>query len=219
MTAPDRHSIRIVRLEHFGPDDLLSRLRGLTMLKDREVRPYGEAFISLENIAVEELHPAQRYVLKSELLKVRALKWALEEKGADLFRLNGFLRLTLEGSDEPVDLLPPIVEESVERNGRITHIVCDGMHRVYLAFLEWVVPQVVFVRGVPRHLPYYAFPIPERDWTKIELRDDIPSSFIKKWHRIEENKRLYRDFNSTFSNVGGPRGNTEAKEPGGKLKT
>ncbi len=205
IAQPD---IIIRDIRRFGPDDLLERLRGLTMLKDRAVKPYENAFISLEAIAVEEMHPAQRYVLKPELLKVRKLKWELEKAGIDLFRLNGFVRLTLEGSSEPVDLLPPIVEESIERNGRITHIVCDGMHRVYLAYLEWVIPQVVFVRGIPKDYPYYSFPIPDRDWTKIELRDDIPAGMIKKWHRIEENKLLYRDFNSTFTNVGGPRGNT-----------
>jgi len=34
----------------------------------------------------------------------------------------------------------------------------------------------------------------------------IPEGVLKKWHRIPDNKRLYRDFNSAFLNVGGPRG-------------
>jgi len=114
--------------------------------------------------------------------------------------------LTIEGYDEKVDLLPPVIEEFIEKNGRVVRIINDGMHRVYLAFLEWIVPQVIYVRGVPKNLPYYAFPIPEQDWTKIEIVDDIPARYIKKWHRIEKNKRLYRNFNSAFINVGGPRG-------------
>lgn len=201
--------MNILNVEHFGADELLERLRNLTMLTDKETKPYENAFISLENISTEDLFPAQRYVLKSELYKVRDLKWALEEKGFDLFNLNGFVRLTLEGVDEPVDLLPPVVEERIERNGRIVNIINDGMHRVYSAYLEWVIPQVIFVRGLPKNLPYYAYAIPEKDWTQIELRDDIPKTFVKKWHRIKENKKLYRDFNSTFKNVGGPRGNTK----------
>ena len=48
----------------------------------------------------------------------------------DLFTLNGFVRLTLEGCDEPVDLLPPVIEESIERDGTLHFIVNDGMHRV-----------------------------------------------------------------------------------------
>ncbi len=214
MSATDETPVKIISVEHFPAEELLARLPNLTMLKDRDVQPYKDAFISLENIAVDELFPAQRYVLKKELNKVRDLKWQLEEHGFDLFNLNGFVRMHLAGADEPVDLLPPVVEEYIEKNGKIVHIVNDGMHRIYSAFLEWVIPQVIFVRGLPKDIPYYAFPIPEKDWTKIELRDDIPDNFIKKWHRTPDNKKLYRDFNSVFMNVGGPRGNTVKKGNG-----
>ncbi len=200
-------NIKLEAVEKFSAEELVRRLKNVTMLEDPGVKPYEQAFISLENMAVDDLHPPQRYALKEGLLKMRSLKWALQEHGVDLFNLNGFVRLTLAGYDEPVDLLPPIIEESIEKNGRVAHIICDGMHRVYLAYLEWVIPQVVFVRGLPKSLPYYSFPIPDRDFSKVELRDDIPDGFIKKWHRIERNKTLYRDFNSSFTNVGGPRGN------------
>ena len=79
MSVTDETPVKIISVEQFPAEELLSRLPNLTMLKDREVMPYKDAFISLENIAVEELHPAQRYVLKKELLKVRALKWQLQE--------------------------------------------------------------------------------------------------------------------------------------------
>ncbi len=198
--------MKIVDFEKFGEKELIERLRNLTMLKDRDVKPYVDAFISLENICIDDIFPAQRYVLKNELLKVRELKWHLEGLGINIFKLDGFVRLYLEGTPEPIDLLPPVVEEFIEQNGRIVHIVNDGMHRVYTAFLEWVIPQVLFIRGIPKNLPYYSYPIPEKDWKQIELREDIPPGFIKKWHRIANNKLLYRDFNSVFKNVGGPRG-------------
>jgi hypothetical protein len=153
-------------------------------------------------------------VLVDELEKVRLLKWRLEEHGYDLFNLNGFVRITLAGVDEPIDLLPPVVEEYIEKNGRIVHIINDGMHRVYAAYLEWVVPQVIYVRGLPKDLPYYSYPIPARDWRAIgmiENKDSIPHDFIKKWHRTEHNKQLYRNFNSSFTNVGGPRGKGKKK--------
>ena len=208
MNLKKELKVKILEVEQFSEQDLIKRLQRLTMLEDESVFPYRNAFISLENISLDDLFPAQRYVLKQELLKVRGLKWQLEDHGIDLFNLNGFVRMKLEGESEPVDLLPPVVEEFIERNGRIANIINDGMHRVYTAYLEWVIPQVVFVRGLPKNIPYYSFPIPEKDWTKIELRDDIPTGFIKKWHRIEQNKKLYRNFNSVFENVGGPRGNT-----------
>ena len=199
--------MKILEVQSFSEAELIQRLRQVTMLEDESLCPYADTYISLENICIDDLFPPQRYVLKRELLKVRDLKWQLAKHGIDLFRLNGFVRLTLEGEKAPIDLLPPVVEEYVERNGRVVHIVNDGMHRVYMAYLEWVIPQVVFIRGLPKHIPYYAFPMPEKDWKQIELRDDLPGTFIKKWHRIERNKTLYRNFNSAFINVGGPRGN------------
>ena len=207
MKINDSKPMDILEVKQFSEQDVIERLRNVTMLEDEDTRPYENAFISLENICVEDLFPPQRYVLKRELLKIRDLKWSLEKQGINLFHLNGFVRISLAGETEPIDLLPPIIEEMIEENGRVTRIINDGMHRIYVAYLEWVLPQVVFVRGIPKHLPYYAFPIPEKDWTKIEVRDDIPDNFIKKWHRIRRNKKLYRNFNSAFMNVGGPRGN------------
>lgn len=197
----------IIEIEHFGESELVEKLRHVTMLKDEKTKPYEKAYISLEILAISELFPAQRYVWKPELYKVRSLKWQLERHGIDLFKLDGFVRMHFQEEPKVIDLLPPIVEEVIERNGHVVRIINDGMHRIYLAYLEWVIPQVVFIRGVPKSLPYYAFPIPDNDWGKIDVRDDIPEEFIKKWHRIEQNKKLYRNFNSSFENVGGPRGN------------
>jgi hypothetical protein len=196
--------MRILAVERFSEEELIKRLRDVTMLKAPEIKVYEKAFISLENVATESLSPPQNYILRDELRKVRELKWALEEHQVDVFNLNGFARLILEGSDEPVDLLPPIVEESIEKNGAVHLIVNDGMHRVYMALREWVNPQVVLIRGVPKNLPYYAFPLPG-GWDKVEERDDLPAGYLKKWHRIENYYSLYRNFNSAFINVGGPR--------------
>lgn len=196
--------MKILGVEKFSATDLVERLRQVTMLKAPDVKIYDKAFISLETIAVEQLSPPQNYILRGELKKVRELKWALEEHGIDIFKLDGFVRLLIDSSPEPVDLLPPVVEESIERDGSVHFIVNDGMHRVYMALREWVVPQVIFVRGIPKDLPYYAYPVPGK-WTSVEERDDLPEGFLKKWHRIENYHALYRNFNSAFVNVGGPR--------------
>ena len=201
--------MKILAVERFSIDELIRRLRGVTMLKAPGIKIYDEALISVEKIAVEHLSPPQNYILRGELKKVRELKWALAEHEVDIFELNGFVRLILEGFSEPVDLLPPVVEESIERDGSVHMIVNDGMHRVYMALREWVVPQVIFVRGIPKNLPYYAFPVPG-GWNSVEERDDLPDGFLKKWHRIENYHALYRNFNSTFENVGGPRPFTAA---------
>ena len=162
-TRPERRRwMKILAVEKFSEDQLIERLREVTMLKAPEVKVYSRTFISLEKISPASLSPPQNYILREELKKVRDLKWSLEEHEVDLFTLNGFVRLILEGSDEPVDLLPPIVEESIERDGTVHLIVNDGMHRVYMALREWVIPQVVLVRGVPKDLPYLRVPCSRR---------------------------------------------------------
>ncbi len=196
--------MKIKKLEQFSEGDLVQRLREITMLKAPDIKIYDNTFISLEKLNVEQLAPPQNYILRSELTKVRELKWALQEYGIDIFQLDGFVRMWLDEDSEPVDILPPVVEESIEKDGSIHFIICDGMHRVYMALREWVMPQVVLIRGIPKDLPYYAFPVP-RGWERVEERDDIPAGYLKKWHRIENYHALYRNFNSSFTNVGGPR--------------
>ena len=196
--------MKIVEVKRFPEEVLIEKLHEVTMLKAPDVKIYDKTLISLEKIAVAHLSPPQNYILRSELKKVRELKWALEEHGVDIFELNGFARLVFEDSPEPVDLLPPVVEESIERDGSVHFLINDGMHRVYMALREWVIPQVILVRGVPKELPYYAFPVPG-GWASVEERENLPEGYLKKWHRIENYHALYRNFNSSFMNVGGPR--------------
>lgn len=197
--------MKILRVEKHSPEELIERLGRVSMLTHPDVNVYSRSAITLEKIRTDFLSPPQSYILNSELQKVRNLRWALKEHGVELFCLNGYVSIYLEGTDEPVDVLPPVVEESVEEDGSVHFIICDGMHRVSLARMEWVIPQVVFIRGIPGEYPYYAYPVPG-GWNSVAARDDLPEGFIKKWHRIKEYKTLYRNFNSAFSNVGGPRG-------------
>jgi len=198
--------MKITNIIHHAPEELISSLRKVTMLLAPEVYPYEKAFISLEKIRLDYIWPTQRYVLRSELEKIRALRWFLQERGYDLFNLEGYLTIEIDEEPYRFDLLPPIVEESVEKDGSLLAIINDGMHRLYLAWQEWVVPQVVYVRGIPKNLPYYAFPL-KGGWSAIELIEDVEDlGILKKFHRIRENKKLYRNFNSAFLNVGGPRG-------------
>ena len=196
--------MKILRIETFPTSELISRLRNVSMLKAPETKVYTEAFISLEKIRPEFLAPPQNYILREELKKVRLLKWALEKQGVNIFEMNGFVRMHLDSFEEPVDVLPPVVEESIENDGSVHLIINDGMHRIYMALREWVIPEVILIRGVPKNLPYYAYPVPG-GWEKVEEREDLPSGYLKKWHRIADYHSLYRNFNSAFINVGGPR--------------
>ena len=196
----------IVALTRHDSQELVERLRQVPLLQQPEVRVYAGAHISLEHIHTDQLSPTQNYVWLTEFKKVQELRWSLAGHGVDLFRLEGFLSYTVRGADgreESYNVYPPVVEESVEADGSVALLINDGMHRLYLARLERVVPQVVYIRGVPKEYPYYAFPRPE-GWAGVDLLPDNPDpgTYLKKCHRRRDNKRLYRDFQAVFANVG-----------------
>lgn len=197
--------MQIEKVVYHSREELISRLRNVRLLHKPDVLVYKNCLISLEKISTDWIFPTQRYVLRQELEKVRNLQWALRELGYDMFFLDGFLEIEIRGSDQPITLLPPVVEESIEANGAAIILINDGMHRLYLARHQWIIPQVVYARGIPKEYPYYAYPNPKQ-WDNIEVIDELPPGYIKKWHRIAHYHSLYRDFNSAFSFVGSPRG-------------
>lgn len=195
----------IKRVERHSIDELMTNMRRVAMLTHPDDLPYADANLQLTEFDTDDIAPAQRYVLTQEILKVRDLRWSLREHEVDLFKLDGYVTIWLEGYDDPIDVLPPVVEHSEEADGSIVNILNDGMHRVYLARMERTPVQCVFANGVPRQFPYYAFPL-VKGWDDVEIVSELPEGYIKKWHRIKNYKSLYRDFNSGFQNVGGPRG-------------
>ncbi len=196
--------MRLVKVEKHSLEELFEKLRQVSLMQNPKQLVYQDCIISLIKLHTDFLIPPQSYVLKQEVQKIRELRWALQEQGVDLFELNGYVTIWREDvPNEPVDVLPVIIEESFEADGSIQPLICDGMHRAFVARLEGRLPQVVYIRGLA--VPYYAYPWPG-GWDKVSLRSDLPADFVKKWHRTADYKKLYRDFNSAFQNVGGPRG-------------
>ena len=196
----------IIALEHHPAEVLMDCLRRVPLMDRTDVLVYSQALISLERIHTNCLHPPQNYIWLEELRKIQALRWSLTAWGVDLFRLDGYVTYTVrlaDGEEVAYNLYPPIVEESFEADGTAARLINDGMHRLYLARMEWVIPQVTYVRGIPKEYPYYAFPRPG-GWEGLELLADNPDPrrYLKKCHRILENKALYRDFQAVFQNVG-----------------
>jgi hypothetical protein len=196
----------IVTLEHHSASALIAKLKEVPLLKQPEVFVYRQALITLEQIHTDCLNPAQNYLWLQELKKTQELRWSLAARGVDLFKLDGYVTYTVrreDGAEEDYALYPPIVEESLEADGTLALVINDGMHRLYLARLEWVVPQVVYIRGVPKEYPYYAYPRRE-GWAGLDLlaENPDPKVYLKKCHRTRDNKRLYRDFQAVFQNVG-----------------
>lgn len=202
-------AIKILKVRHHGVEELVARMRRVPLSGNANALPYKDAAISVERIHTDHLAPAQHYVLQDNLERQRNLRHELARHDVDLLGLNGFIEMEVEGQEQPIGLLPPVVEESIEANGHVVNLICDGMHRVYLARLEWVIPQVVFVRGIPKTSPYYAYPN-IRGWDDVavvtQLADERGEKILKKWHRIENHKSLYRDFTGPFSNLSVSRG-------------
>lgn len=201
--------MEIITLKRHAAPELIARLKEVPLLEEPDVFVYREALITLEQIRTDCLNPAQNYLWLQELRKTQELRWSLAAQGVDLFKLDGYVTYTVRGengAEEVYDLYPPIVEESLEADGTLARVINDGMHRLYLARLEWVVPQVVYIRGVPKEYPYYAYPR-QQGWEGLDLlaENPDPRSYLKKCHRQRDNKRLFRDFQAVFRNVGRPR--------------
>ena len=228
--------MNIVAVRFYTQHDLVAKLRKVTMLHDKATFPYKNADIQVTDIAIAQLAPTQLYVLRAEFEKVRDLRWALLKHGLDMLRLGeariidgrlseqagvgqplGFVEFDLQIDVDQVQtltLLPPVVEVQEEADRSRHNLINDGMHRCYLARVSRVIPAVVRIEGIPKDLPYYAFPTPG-GWIDVQMVETIGAKLIKKHHRFPhpEYKRYYRDFNSAFTNVGGPRGGgVEAKK-------
>ncbi|MDR2352833.1 MAG: hypothetical protein LBF22_06645 [Deltaproteobacteria bacterium] len=200
---------KVLQVQPHPVKELFAKLRKVVMLLERDSKPYEKALLTLKVLPYAKIHPAQLYVLEDNLQRAQCLEWELARFGYNLFKLPGYLTIQTDQSQDPIDLLPPIIERTREADGSLANIVNDGMHRLYLGRLEWKPAQVVLVENLPPQFPYYAYPVPGLfPWEKIQVLPggEVPLNFIKKWHRIPNNKALYRDFNSAFQNVGGPRG-------------
>ena len=197
--------MKIIKIERHSKEELLANMRKVSMLKCPEDKCYENADLKIMKLHTDEIAPAQRYVLSAEIEKVRDLKWALLEHEVDLFNLNGYVSIWRDDCEDQIDVLPPVVEFSLETDGSSVNILNDGMHRVYLARMERTKVEIVYANIGSDKYPYYAFPL-VNGWNDVEIKEDIPEGYVKKWHRIKNYKTLYRDFNTGFVNVGGPRG-------------
>lgn len=182
---------------------LIDKIFKVTMLKDPDCFPYKSAYITIEKLDPLCLSPCQFYVLKHELASKIELQETFETVGVDIFDMQGYTEFKAGNDPSVRTLLPPIIEESVEQNGKIYHLINDGMHRTYLALLQKRKINVICVRGSSK--PYYAYPL-INGWADVKVVSELTKDVIKKVHRISNNKKLYRNFDSVFTNCSKPRG-------------
>ena len=210
-----------MKVDRFSREELLSRVAQVRLRGFDRVRPYADAGLEQVSVSPDELAPAQRYVLRPTVETVRALREELLPHGIDIFALDGGAWVqrasqlsepfpsyrtgnpsevaSADPPDEVVPVIPPIVEESHEPDGRTVWIINDGIHRVYAARSLGLPITVVRATGVSH--PYYALALPG-GWSEVEELDELPERYEKKTYREPDNyKALFREFNEVFPGV------------------
>lgn len=195
--------MRILSITRFDRHELLASLRETPLRGFDKARLYADATLELTRAtATDLLVPAQRYVLGPTLRKLLELRDALLAHGIDLFALDG--GAYIRTSDDPLEeipIVPPIVEETLEPDGRSVLLINDGLHRVSAARSLGLPISVVIARGVPSEYPYYAYALP-RGWAELEQLAELPDNYQKKEYRLPDNyKALFREFNTVFPGV------------------
>ena len=206
----------LLGVSRFSTNELLSSLRRVRLRGYDGALVYRDAEIELvESLDPRLVVPAQNYVLRGNVERVGDLREALRDWGVDPLRMTGGAYLRFRDAPTAVTLLPPILEESVEVDGKKCLLVSDGLHRLFYAFSRYVAISAVVVRGATH--PYYAFALPG-GWNDVKMLDSLPATYQKKVYRQPENyKALFRDFNSVFPNVQSQRrkSNPNSLTPGG----
>jgi hypothetical protein len=194
--------MQILEVDRFGREELLGALRETRLRGFDGAQIYARASLELVESDPEGLAPAQRYVLKAGVAKILDLREALLAEGLDLFALDGgaYVR-TGNSPEERIPVIPPVVEESQEPDGRTVWIVNDGIHRVFAARSLGLPIKTVRAAGVPPEYPYYALAL-AGGWSEVTELEELPDGFQKKEYREPDNyKALFREFNDVFPGV------------------
>jgi hypothetical protein len=176
------------------------KLRRVHLSGQPEMLIYKNAKIHLEkSVDPKEIKIAQKYVLREQLERIVTLRNSLLGHGYDIFDISGYLHVECGNGYEPevFDVLPPVVEWSPEDD---VWLLNDGMHRMFLALTLNRRINCIFISNILDDLPYYAYPS-ENGWDGVEVLDCLTKNTIKKKYRIENYRTLFRDFNSSFTNV------------------
>lgn len=195
--------MRILSIEPFTAERLLAAVRQTRLRGFDGAQPYLKASLELvPAVSPDILAPAQNYVLTPGIARIMELRTALLSEGVDIFALDGGLYVTTsEDRHERIPVIPPMVEESVERDDRTVLLVNDGMHRIFAARLLGLPISVVVARGVPTQYPYYAYAL-DGGWPRVTQLAELPDGHQKKEYRQPTNyKALFRDFNALFPGV------------------
>lgn len=194
--------MRITKFELLPESDLLVRLRTVRLRGFDHAQVYRDSHIQIIRTIPVSCLPAQRYVLRSSVNTILRLAYEFAFKGVDIFDLRGVLLFWLDGQEDPIPLLPPIIEESPNKDGGLIYLINDGIHRIYAANELGVNINVVAISRIPKEYPYYAYPL-QGGWSAVEeIHGSLPMGYERKEYRNPDDyKALFRDFNEVFPGV------------------
>lgn len=191
--------------------ELIPEQELLSRLKKTRLQGFGRLFIYenselgiVQGVEPRTLAPAQRFVLTSGVEAIIRLAGDFEQCGIDIFGLRGGILFRTDDTDHEQDaipFIPPVIEESVEPDGRTVWLINDGIHRVYAAMKLGRTLNVVLARNVPTEYPYYAYAL-LNGWADVTELAELPDGFQKKTYRDPNGyKALFRDFNEVLPGV------------------
>lgn len=190
MTLPD--SITVVGKRNWN--ELVEKLKQVTLMGDTSVYPYREAHMELKLVGLEEIYPISKYVLRGQLEFQERLHELLLKQGINSLQLTpevSDITFKVEGEMGMWLLSPPIVEESINDGNKL--VLTDGEHRLMLARKLGQKVRVVVIKGVVEAIPPVAFPV---EWSEVVTYDQVPEAAKKRNYRFtDEAKRyfFYRD--------------------------
>lgn len=203
--------MKILKYKTYPKEELIKRLKKVTLLHSSNTKNpiyvYKNAEIEINYLPVSSLMPHQFYQIEEVLLKLRNLQKALREKNIDIFNLNGYVSYTTDESKNAYTLLPVVIEYQREKDGSIDPIILDGLHRISVARSQKLdTVQVIKAAKVNVKYPVFGYANPN-GWQDVKFVKAPPDRKNKRFWRfpLEEVYKYYRDFNSTFANVGKPR--------------
>lgn len=192
----------VTRYELISEADLLQRLKKTRLQGFDRPFVYENSDLSIvEAVDPQALAPAQRFVLTSGVEAITTLASDFEQQGIDIFGLRGGILFSTDHTAEMIPFIPPVIEESIEPDGRTVWLINDGIHRAYAAIRLGRKLNVVLARNVPGKYPYYAYALPG-GWADVTEFSELPDEFQKKTYRDPTGyKALFRDFNEVLPGV------------------
>lgn len=172
--------IEIIATHDF--QEVIKRLRKVTIKGDPRVHPYRQSTIKLREVSPDDLWPCALYVLIGNLATQQDLQTAMKARGIDPLHLTEDCSLVEFnwGDQEGLVLTPPLVEVSEDDGNK--EVVVDGLHRVITGRDNGEpTVAVTFVQNIAVPLPSY--PVP---WAEVQGVETIPPTAAKRKFRFQD---------------------------------